>query len=106
MTTAISTKWTCPLADCAWKTAGSLRRRRWRTGNESVSVASRRDAAPDHATQMAAVYRALSADGGGLLDGRDTGGDRALPPHGGNGSQRPGRCPVETLWRRHRARPA
>src|SRR5215831_14975090 len=55
---------------------------------------------------MAAVHRALSADGGGLLDGRDTRGDRALPSHGGNGSERLCRRPVETLRRRHRARPA
>src|SRR6478736_1286839 len=76
------------------------------TGHESGSVASRWVDAPDDVTQMAAVYRELSADGRDLFDGRDTRGGRALPSHGNNGSQRPGRCPVETLWRRHCARPA
>src|SRR6266699_2150208 len=60
---AILTSWTCPPTNRVWKTAFSLRSARWRTGDESVSVASRWDAAPDHATQMAAVYRELSADG-------------------------------------------
>src|SRR5215510_9719171 len=55
MTTAISTKWTYPLADCAWKTAGSPRSRRWRTGDESVSVV-RWGAAPDDETRPVARF--------------------------------------------------
>src|SRR5262249_31577779 len=114
MTTAISTKWTCPLADCAWKTVGSLRSRRWRTGDESVSVV-RWGAAPDDETSpVAAVRRTPSPECSDLPDGRDTRGGRgrdtrgggALPSHGGNGSQRLRRSAVETLWRRHGARPA
>src|SRR5262249_44656478 len=105
MTTAISRKWTCPLADCAWKTAGSLRSRRWRTGDESVSVV-RWGAAPDDETSpVAAVPCTPPPESRDLLDGRDSRGDRALPSHGGNGSQRLCRRPVETLWRRHCARP-
>src|SRR5215471_839297 len=106
MTTAISTKWTCPLADCVWKTAGSLRSRRWRTGDESVSVV-RWGAAPDDETSpVAAVRRTPSPECRDLLDGPDTRGGGALPSHGGNGPQWRRRCPVEALWRRHGARPA
>src|SRR5262249_49419314 len=106
MTTAISRKWTCPLADCAWKTAGSLRSRRWRTGDESVSVV-RWGAAPDDETSpVAAVRRTPSPECSDLPDGRDTRGGGALPSHGGNGSQRLRRRPVETLLRRPRTRPA
>src|SRR3984893_17175338 len=90
----------------AWKTAISLRSVRWRTVDESVSVAGRWDAAPDRVAQPAAVYRELSADDRDLFDGRDTRGDRALPSHGDNGSQRVCRSVVETLWRRHGARSA
>src|SRR5258706_3527271 len=76
------------------------------TDHASGSGASRWVDAPDDVTQMAAVYRELSADGRDLFDGRDTCGRGALSSHGGNGSQRPGRRSVETLWRRHCARPA
>src|SRR5262245_53196602 len=106
MTIAISTKWTCPLADCAWKTAGSPRSRRWRTADESVSVV-RWGAAPDDKTSpVAAVRGTPSPECSDLLDGRDTRSGGALSPHGGDGSQRRRRSPVETLWRRHSARPA
>src|SRR5262249_23065047 len=105
MTTAISTKWTCPLADCAWKTAGSLRSRRWRTGDESVSVV-RWGAAPDDETSpVAAVRRTPSPECSDLPDGRDTRGGGALPSHGGNGSQRLRRRPVGTPLRPHCAPP-
>jgi hypothetical protein len=64
-----------------------LGRRRWRTGDESVSVASRWDAAPaDDAIQMAALYRPSPPECGDLLDGRDSCGHRHLPSHGCNGS--------------------
>src|SRR5262245_30182567 len=106
MTTAISMKWTCPLADCAWKTVGSLRSRRWRTGDESVSVVRWGAASDDETSPVAAVRRTPSPECSDLPDGRDTCGGGALPSHGGNSSQRRRRRPVETLWRRHGARPA
>src|SRR5262245_30336589 len=49
-TIALLTSWTCRSQAGVWKTTVSSRGRRWRTGDESRSVASRWDAAPDEDT--------------------------------------------------------
>src|SRR3981189_2104696 len=78
-------------------------RLRVENGYESVSVVGRREPAPD-TIQMAAIYRPPSAEFRDLPDGPDARGRRALPPRGGDGSERPCRRALETLRRRHRAR--
>src|SRR5262249_57233619 len=105
MTTAISMKWTCPLADCAWKTVVSLRSRRWRTGDESVSVVRWGAASDDETSPVAAVRRTPSPECSDLPDGRDTCGGGALPSPGGNGSHRLRPRPVGTPLRRPAAPP-
>src|SRR5256886_15372279 len=82
MMTAISMKWTCPLADCAWKTAASLRSRRWRTGDESVSVVRWNAAAGDEASPVAAVRGTSPPERGDLLDGRNARGGGGVSPPG------------------------
>src|SRR5262245_23986965 len=37
-------RWTCPPADCAWKTAASLRSRRWKTGDDAMPPSATRRA--------------------------------------------------------------
>src|SRR2546422_559181 len=103
MMTAISMKWTCPLADCAWKTAASLRSRRWRTGDESVSVVRWNAAAGDEASPVAAVRGTSPPERGDLLDGRNARGGGALSARRRNCSQRASWGAVEAFRWRHRA---
>src|SRR5262249_4924271 len=89
-------RWTCPLADCAWKTAASLRSRRWKTGDETVSVV-RCDATPgDEASQLSAIRRAPSPECSDLLDGRYPCGGGALP----SCRSHPASGHVGVLWKR------
>src|SRR5215831_12517991 len=74
---------------------------------ETVSLVSRWAAAPGQTTlEVVAVRRSPSPQCRDLFDGPDACGGCALPAHGGHGSQRPCGRAVETLRRRHRARPA
>src|SRR5919109_5100910 len=103
MMTAISMKWIYPLADCAWKTGDSLRSRRWRTGDESVSVVRCNAAAGHEASPLAEVRGTSAPERGDLLDGRNARGGGALSTPRRNCSQRACRGAVETFRRRHRA---
>src|ERR671931_1232895 len=103
MMTAISMKWIYPLADCAWKTGDSLRSRRWRTGDESVSVV-RCNAAAGHAASPLAEARGTSApERGDLLDGRNTRGGGGLSARRRNCFPRACWGAVEAIRRRDRA---
>src|SRR4029453_12107132 len=102
MMTAISMKWTCPLADCAWKAAASLGSRRWRIGDESVFVVRWDAAAGDEASSVAAVRGASPPERGDLFDGGNTRGGGALSARRRNCSQRACRGAVEAFRWRHR----